>query len=122
MISVLSFIPIADTIQAFYALCNDAGNVEQVILNYFIETSYTGVTTRKTLATYICSCNVEYELESSKRTNNDVEGFHNRFTGAFQQRNIFGNSLKGFKMIKQSSLIGPISSWGNSPTAKKNNI
>ena len=48
MISSLSFVPIADTIQAFDALCNHAGNAEQVILDYF-ETIYIGVTTRKTL-------------------------------------------------------------------------
>ena len=49
MISALSFVPIVDTIQAFDALWNHAGNAEQVILDYF-ETNYVGVTTRKTLA------------------------------------------------------------------------
>ena len=41
MISALSFLPIADTIQAFDAQCNHAGNVEQVILDHF-ETNYIG--------------------------------------------------------------------------------
>ena len=50
MISALSFVPIADTIQAFDAQCNHAGNAEQGRLDYF-ETNYIGVTTRKTLAT-----------------------------------------------------------------------
>ena len=34
MISALSFDPIADTIKAFDALSNHAGNQEQVILDY----------------------------------------------------------------------------------------
>ena len=50
MISALSFVPIDDTIQAFDAVCNHAGNAEQVILDYF-ETNYVGVMTQKTLAT-----------------------------------------------------------------------
>ena len=50
MTSALNFVPIADTIQAFDAQCNHAGNAEQVILDYF-ETSYIGVTTRNTLVT-----------------------------------------------------------------------
>ena len=39
MISALSFVPIADTIQAFDTLRNHAG-VEQTLLDYF-ETNYT---------------------------------------------------------------------------------
>ena len=39
MISALSFVPIADTIQAFDALSNHAGVKEQAVLNY-IETNY----------------------------------------------------------------------------------
>ena len=35
MISALSFVPIADTIQGFDALCNHADNAEQVILDYY---------------------------------------------------------------------------------------
>ena len=41
MVSALSFVLIADTMHAFYALCNHAGNAEQVILDYF-ERYYTG--------------------------------------------------------------------------------
>ena len=41
MISALSFAPIADTIQAFDALSNHAGNQKQVILDYF-ESNYIG--------------------------------------------------------------------------------
>ena len=39
MISALSFVPIADTIQAFDALSNHAGVEEQAVLDYF-ETNY----------------------------------------------------------------------------------
>ena len=35
MISALSFVPIADTIQAFDAQCIHAGNAEHVIPDYF---------------------------------------------------------------------------------------
>ena len=41
MISALSFVPIADTINAFDVLSNHCGNQEQVILDYF-ETTYIG--------------------------------------------------------------------------------
>ena len=41
MISALSFVLIADTVEAFDVLCNHAGNAEQVILDYF-ETNYIG--------------------------------------------------------------------------------
>ena len=39
MISALSFVPIADTIQAFEVLSNHAGLEEQAVLDYF-ETNY----------------------------------------------------------------------------------
>ena len=45
MISALSFVPITDTIQAFDALSNHAGNQEQVILDYF-ESNYIGESRR----------------------------------------------------------------------------
>ena len=41
MVSLLSFVPIADTIQAFDVLISHLGNQEQVISNYF-EISYIG--------------------------------------------------------------------------------
>ena len=63
MIRALNFVPIADTIQPFDAQYTHVGNAEQVILDYF-ETNFIGVTTRKMLATYISSCNVEYKLGS----------------------------------------------------------
>ena len=44
--SALSFVPIADAIQAFDALNNHAGNQEQVILDY-IESNYIGELRRR---------------------------------------------------------------------------
>ena len=41
MISALTFVPIADTIQAFDALSNHAGVEEQAVSDYF-ETNHTG--------------------------------------------------------------------------------
>ena len=89
MISVLSFVPIADTIQAFGPLINHAGNQEQVILDYF-ESNYIGdlrrgrcLTPRFPHAMWNMSLRVQNELP---RTNNDLEGWHNRFADSFQQR------------------------------------
>ena len=86
MISALSFVPIADTIQAFDALINHAGNQEQGILDYF-ESNYIGELRRgRGLALrfpHAMSLRFQNELP---RTNNDLEGYHNRFAGSFQQR------------------------------------
>ena len=84
MISALSFVPIADTIQAFDALSNDADNQEQVILDYF-ESNYIGELQRGRClipsfpyTMMKMSLRVQNELP---RTNNDLEGWHNRFAG-----------------------------------------
>ena len=89
MISALNFVPIADTIQAFHALSNHAGNQEQVIWDYF-ESKYIGELLRgRRLAPrfphsmWNMSLRVQNELP---KTNNDLEGWHNRFAGSFQQR------------------------------------
>ena len=89
MISALNFVPIADTIQAFHALSNHAGNQEQVIWDYF-ESKYIGELLRgRRLAPrfphsmWNMSLRVQNELP---KTNNDLEGWHNRFSGSFYQR------------------------------------
>ena len=89
MISALSFVPIADTIQAFDALSNHTGNQEQVILDYF-ESNYIGelrrgrrLASRYPHAMWNMSLRVQKELP---RTNNDLEGWHNRFAGSFQRK------------------------------------
>ena len=89
MISALRFVPIADTIQAFDALSNHAGNQEQVILGNF-ENNYIGelrrgrrLASRFTHAMLNMSLRVQNELP---RTNSDLEGWCNRFAGSFQKR------------------------------------
>ena len=89
MISALSFVPIDDTIQAIDALYNHACNAEQVILDYF-ETNYIGelrrgrpLPPRFPHAMWIMNLRVQNDLP---RTNNDLEGWQNRFSGAFQHR------------------------------------
>ena len=87
MISALSFVPTADTIQAFDALSYHAGNQEQVVLDYF--ESYYKCELQRCLAPrfphvmWNMSLRVQNELP---RTNNVLEGWHNRFTSSFQQR------------------------------------
>ena len=79
MISALSFVPIADTIQAFDALSNHAGNQEQVILDYF-ESNIGELRRGRRLVPrfphtmWNMSLRVQNELP---RTNNDLEGWHN---------------------------------------------
>ena len=49
---------------------------------------------------------MEYELESSNdlpRTNNDLEGWHNRFSGAFQQRH--AHVWKFFEGLQNDSAL-----------------
>ena len=89
-IRMISFIPIADTIQAFDALSNHAGNQEQVILDYF-ESNYIGelrrwrrLAPRFTHAMWNMSLRVQNEL--ILRSNNNLEGWHNIFASLFQQR------------------------------------
>ena len=87
MISALSFVPIADTIQAFNVLSYNAGNQKQVILDYF-ESNHIGklwwgrrLAPRFLHAIWNMSLRVKNELRT---TNSDLEGWHNRFTGSIQ--------------------------------------
>ena len=70
-------------------LSNHASNQEQVILGYF-ESNYIGelrrgrrLAPRFPHAMWNMSLRVQNELP---RTNNDLEGWHNRFADSFQQR------------------------------------
>ena len=88
MISALSSVPIAVTIRVFDALSNHVGNQEQVILDYF-ESNYivelrraTRLAPRFPHAMWNMSLRVQNKLP---RTNSDLEGWHNRFAGSFQQ-------------------------------------
>ena len=104
MISALGFVPIADTIQAFDALNNHAGNQEQVILDYF-ESNYIGelrrgrrLTPRIPHAMWNMSLKVQNEFP---RTINDLEVWHNRFAGSFQQQHAY---IGKFKLLNDSDL------------------
>ena len=113
MISALSFVPIADTIQAFDALINHAGNQEQGILDYF-ESNYIGELRRgRGLAPrfpHAMSLRFQNELP---RTNNDLEGYHNRFAGSFQQRHAhiwkFIERLQNDSTLNQHSMVQKVS-------------
>jgi hypothetical protein len=86
MIGALSFVPIEDTIQAFDALSDYAGEESQVILDFF-ETNYIGELRRgRRLEPRFphSMWNVNRRVENGlARTNNDLEGWHNGFAGFF---------------------------------------
>ena len=89
MISALSFVPIADTIQAFDALSNHADVEEQAVLDYF-ETNYIGELRRgrRLEPRYPHTLwNMNLRIHNNfPRTNNDLEGWHNRFSSSFAHR------------------------------------
>ena len=110
MISALSFVLIADTIQAFDALCNHVGNQEQVILDYF-ENNYIGelrrgrrLPPRFPHAMWSMKLRVQNDLPRT----NDLEGWHNRFAGAFQQRHShvwkFFEGLQNYSALNHHSM------------------
>ena len=86
MIPALSFVPIQDTVAAFNELSRHSGNAEQPVLDYY-ETNYIGELRR--------GCRIpplfEHTLwnmnkpvnDDLPRTNNHLEGWHNRFSHLF---------------------------------------
>ena len=52
------------------------------------------------------------------RTNNDIEGWHNRFAEALQSIAMLFNWRVAKQFSVESSLNGPITSWGSSSGAK----
>ena len=83
MTGAISFVPVADTIQAFESLSEFAIEPAQVILDYF-ETNYVGelrrgrrLEPRFPHAMWNMNARV---LNNIARTNNDLEGWHNRFS------------------------------------------
>ena len=86
MFSALSFVPIADTVQAFVALSNHAVVEEQAVLDYF-ETNYIGKLRRgRRLEPRYPHIPWNMNLrvrENLQRTNNDLEGWYNRFPNSF---------------------------------------
>ena len=88
MISAFSFVPIADTVHAFMELSNDVGDQEQVILDCF-GTYYVGELRRghRLNPRYPHTFwNVNIRVQDHlPRTNNNLEGWHNRFAQIVEQ-------------------------------------
>ena len=106
MIASLSFLPIEDTIQAFEVLANHAGNIEQPILDNF-ETTYIGELRRgrrlQSLFPHaLWNMNVRVQ-EDLPRTNNDLEGWHTRFSGSFLHHH--AHIWKFIDKLKQDSSL-----------------
>ena len=91
-ISTLSFVPIADTIQPFDALSNHAGVEEQAVLDY-CETNYIGKLRRgrRLEPRYLHTLwNMNLRVhENLRRTNNNLEGWHNPFSNSFAHRHTY---------------------------------
>ena len=106
MIAALSFLPIEDTIQAFEVLANNAGNDEQPIMDYF-ETTYIGELRRgrrlRPLFPHaLWNMNMRVQ-EDLPRTNNDLEGWHTRFSGSFLHHH--AHIWKCIDKVKQDSSL-----------------
>ena len=105
MLSALSFVPVDDTIVAFEQLANHCGDTEQIILDY-IETNYIGELRRgrrlpPRFQHAMWNMNIRV-LDQLPRTNNNLEGWHNRFSGSL------GNHPDIWKFInalKQDSVL-----------------
>ena len=85
----MSFVLVQDILPSFDALSNYAGDQEQAILDYF-ETTYIGELRRGRRLTprFLRDMwNMNLRVQNGlPRTNNDLQGLYNRFSGDFQQR------------------------------------
>lgn len=86
MVTALSFVPVDDVLHAFDELSGFAMDEAQVILDY-LETNYIGELRRgrrlpPRFPHEMWNSNVRVQ-ENLPRTNNDLEGWHNRFSGFF---------------------------------------
>ena len=88
MIPALSFVPVQDVILAFDELCNHCGIDEQPVLDYF-ETNYIGEQRRGRRLPPIFPHELwnmhNRALNELPRPNNNLEGWHNRFSTMFRQ-------------------------------------
>ena len=88
MVPALSFVPVHDVILVFDELCNHCGIDEQVVLDYF-ETNYVGELRRDRRLLPIFSQELwnmnNQVLKELHRTNNNLEGWHTRFSTMFRQ-------------------------------------
>ena len=88
MIPALSFVPVQDVIIAFDELCNHCGIDEQPVLDYF-ETNYIGEQRRGRRLPPLFPHELwnmhNRVLNELPRTNNNLEGWHTRFSTMFRQ-------------------------------------
>ena len=106
MISAIAFLPTNDVIAAFTDLSNHCGNDEQVVLDYF-ETNYIGEQRRgRRLRPRFAHdmWNVHGRVENDlPRTNNHLEGWHNRFNAFLSTRH--ADIWKFIQALKQDSAL-----------------
>ena len=105
MIPALSFVPVQDVILASDELCNHCGIDEQPVLDYF-ETNYIGELRRgrRLLPLFLHELwNMHNRiLNELPRTNNNLEGWHTRFSTMFRHTSI---NLGVYRYIKTRCII-----------------
>lgn len=87
MITALAFVPVEDIIESFQMLADQCGDEEEAVLDYF-ESAYVGELRRgrrlqPTFPHELWSMHVRVE-QNLPRTNNALEGWHNRFSSSIQ--------------------------------------
>ena len=122
MISTISFVPAEDVIQAFEELCLHSGDVEQEVLDYF-EINYIGELRRgRRLAPSfpheVWNMNIRVR-DNLPRTNNNVEGWHNRFSKSFRHHHAniwkFIDGVKGDSALNHMAMIQQVAGGPNPP-------
>ena len=122
MIAAISFVPVEDVIQAFEELCLHSGDVEQEVLDYF-ETNYIGglrrgrrLAPRSTHEVWNMYTHVQDNLP---RTNNDIEGRHNRFANSCRHHHAniwkFIDGLKGDSALNHMAMMQQVAGVPNPP-------
>ena len=112
MILALSFVNIADTIQAFDDLSNHAGVEEEAVLHYF-KRNYIGELPRGTRLEprYPHTLwNMAVRVyKNFPQANNNLEGWHNRFSSSFTHRHT--HVWKFIDGLKQDKLMNLFKGW-----------
>ena len=125
MMMALAFVPVADTLAAFTALCNICGQLEQPLLDYF-ETNYVGELRRgrrnpPLFAHEMWNMN-GHVAGNLPRTNNYLEGWHNRFRGMVNHAH--PNIWKFLEMVRREAthnemVMAQILGGANPPPQKR---